>query len=98
MRTQVRHRAESEKRIRHKRVAPRVPTPPDRAASLSVKGNGVASLMYSNVTENEVGHGHSFNISCMAVIYVPTGVVVMALRKASGEAMVEMVCVPSPTP
>jgi hypothetical protein len=33
-----------------------------------------------------------------AVIYVPTGLVVMALRNASGEAMVEMVCVPSPTP
>ena len=32
------------------------------------------------------------------VIYVPTGLVVMALRNASGEAMVEMVCVPSPTP
>jgi hypothetical protein len=33
-----------------------------------------------------------------AVIYVPTGLVVMALRNASGEAMVEMVCEPSPTP
>jgi len=31
-------------------------------------------------------------------IYVPTGLVVMALRNASGEAMVEMVSVPSPTP
>ncbi len=33
-----------------------------------------------------------------AVVYMPTGLVVMALRNASGEAMVEMVCVPSPTP
>jgi hypothetical protein len=30
--------------------------------------------------------------------YVPTGLVVMALRNASGEAMVEMVCMPSPEP
>jgi len=30
--------------------------------------------------------------------YLPTGLVVMALRNASGEAMVEMVSVPSPTP
>jgi hypothetical protein len=32
------------------------------------------------------------------VIYEPTGLVVIALRKASGEATVEMVCVRSPTP
>ena len=30
--------------------------------------------------------------------YVPTGLVVMALRNASGEVMVVMVSVPSPTP
>jgi hypothetical protein len=33
-----------------------------------------------------------------AMIYVPIGLVVMALRNASGEAIVEMVWVPSPTP
>ena len=38
------------------------------------------------------------HLSHHAVIYVPTGLVVMALRNASGEAMVEMVSVPSPTP
>jgi len=37
-------------------------------------------------------------LSHHAVIYVPTGLVVMALRNASGEVTVEMVCVPSPTP
>ena len=37
-------------------------------------------------------------LSHHAVIYMPTGLVVMALRNASGEAMVEMVCVRSPTP
>ena len=37
-------------------------------------------------------------LSHRAVIYAPTGLVVMALRNASGDAMVEMVCVPSPTP
>ena len=37
-------------------------------------------------------------LSHHAVIYVPTGLVVMALRNASGEVTVEMVSVPSPTP
>ena len=32
------------------------------------------------------------------VIYLPTVLVVMALRNASGEVTVEMICVPSPTP
>ena len=37
-------------------------------------------------------------LSNHAAIYVPTGLVVMALRNARGEVTVEMVCVPSPTP
>jgi hypothetical protein len=40
----------------------------------------------------------SDRLSHHAVIYVPTGLVVMALRNASGEVTVEIVCVPSPTP
>ena len=49
------------------------------------------------------GAKHAFllrdrRLSHHAVIYVPTGLVVMALRNASGEVTVEMVCVPSPTP
>jgi hypothetical protein len=39
-----------------------------------------------------------YHCSHWTAIYVPTGLVVMALRNASGEAMVEMVSVPSPTP
>ncbi|MET4086468.1 hypothetical protein ABIC08_009141 [Bradyrhizobium sp. RT9b] len=44
---------------------------------------------------------HAFcwgRVSNHAAIYVPTGLVVMALRNARGELTVEMVCVPSPTP
>ena len=43
----------------------------------------------------EVGRGRSDDSTA---IYVPTGLVVMALRNASGEVIVEMVWVPSPTP
>jgi len=60
-----------------------------------------------DVTDTPTGGGKFRREACFlfegssshhAVIYVPTGLVVMALRNASGEAMVEMVCVPSPTP
>ena len=59
-------------------------------------------------SDDLAGEGENFDVKQLllrgrrlshhAVIYVPTGLVVMALRNASGEAMVEMVCVPSPTP
>ena len=47
----------------------------------------------------DVKHAYwRWRLSHHAVIYVPAGLVVMALRNASGEVTVEMVSVPSPTP
>jgi hypothetical protein len=56
------------------------------------------ALRTSQLWQEPVAEQVAEQFCCMAITQVPTGSVVMALRKASGDAIVEMVCVPSPTP